>query len=372
MPGANKLHPTRRTVIAGGLATGVLAAAAPALGQTVAPNAAGTPALPPAPRDGTVDIVHGTLVPDPFRPLENPGRKDVAAWVAAQDARTRAYLASLPTRAPLRAFLNAAWNRPWTSIPVRHGSRYFASFNDGRARHNSYGVQDGIDGPRRTLIDPETLSHEGSISIYKAFSDRRGTTVAYLVTEAGSDKQTLRVRDVDTGQDLPDTLLWCNLSTVAWRSDGSSFFYTRYPNDSDPADWDRESHIICLHRLGEPQSADRVIFRLPALRDIYFSISSSLRGRSPDHQTRDRNQREDVDATSHRSATRRALPKSSTWRSRAFESDRQLGTRRITRSPPRCAERTTGPHRGVGPEARAVEHGHSRGRSAARGRARVQ
>jgi hypothetical protein len=99
MPGAKKLRPTRRAGIAGGLATGVLAAAEPALGDAAARNEAGSPHLPPAPRDGTVDILHGTTIPDPFRPLENAERKDVTAWVDAQDARTRAYLASLPTRA---------------------------------------------------------------------------------------------------------------------------------------------------------------------------------------------------------------------------------------------------------------------------------
>ena len=269
MPRSKMPHVTRRAVIGGGFATGVLAVAAPAVGQSAAPAAAPSPALPP-PRDNTVDILHGITIPDPFRPLESTERKDVAAWIDAQDARTRTDLGLLPTRAALQTFFNAAWV-PWTDIPARHGSRYFATFNDGRG--SRYGVQDGIDGPRRTLIDPKMLSADATISISNAFPDRLGTKVAYLLSEAGSENETLRVRDVDTGLDLVDTLLGCRSSTVAWRSDGLSFFYTRVVNDSDPEDWKRESYIICLHHLGQPQSADRIIFRLPN-QPVYFWISS--------------------------------------------------------------------------------------------------
>jgi prolyl oligopeptidase len=273
---ASKFGASRRTVLAGGAASGLLAIANTALGQSTFPEIPNPERLPPAPRDGIVDVRHGTRVPDPFRPLENSGRADVNAWIDAQDERARTFLASLQTRAPVRRFFNAVLNYPRTSIPARHGARYFTYFNNGVDDQFSYGVQQGLGGARRTLIDPKTLSRDGTTSVSDAFPDRNGTHVAYLTSEAGSDQQTLRIREVDTTLNLPDTLSWCKHTSVAWHPDGRYIFYTRYPNDSDPSDWDRRSQVLCLHRVVTPQLADPVIFRLPALRDVYLRVDTSF------------------------------------------------------------------------------------------------
>jgi prolyl oligopeptidase len=270
---------TRRSVLAGAAASGLLAVAGGARGQTDPRDAAG-PARPPrAPSDGTVDTLHGTKVPDPFRPLENSARSDVSAWIDAQDERTRAYLASLRTRAPVRKFFDAVLDYPRTSIPARYGRRYFTYFNNGIDDQRSYGVQEGLDGMRRTLIDPKTLSRDGTISVSDAFPDRNGTAVAYLTSEAGSDQQTLRIREVDSGLNHQDALTRCKHTSVAWHPDGRYIFYTRYPTDTEPSDWDRRSQVLCLHRVDTPQLADRVIFRLPALRDVYLGVDTSFEDR---------------------------------------------------------------------------------------------
>jgi prolyl oligopeptidase len=277
MSKAEAIRATRRAFVAGGMATGLLAAARPLLAQTT--PAAPSAALPSAPSDETVDLRHGVPVPDPFRPLENASRADVKAWIAAQDGRARAYLNGRPSWHKARGFLEALYDYPRTSIPAQHGTRYFSFFNDGLANQRSLGVQDHFAGPRRTVIDAGTLSSDGTVSIAGAFPDRRGIRVAYLVSEAGSDKQTLRVRDVDTERDLRETLEWCKHTSVAWFPNGRGFFYTRYPGDRDPPDWDRKSHIVCRHIVGQDQSNDQVAFRLPALRDVYFRVWTSFDAR---------------------------------------------------------------------------------------------
>jgi prolyl oligopeptidase len=273
---AGNVGTSRRAVLAGGAASSLLAAANRALGQSSFPEIPSFGRLPPAPRDGTVDVRHGTRVPDPFRPLENSARADVNAWIDAQDERTRAYLASLRTRAPVRKFFDAALNYPRTSIPARSGTRYFSFFNNGVDDQRSYGVQQGLGGVRRTLVDPKTLSRDGTTSVSDAFPDRNGTHVAYLTSEAGSDQQTLRIREVDTGLDIQDSLTWCKHTSVAWHPDGRYIFYTRYPTDYEPSDWDRRSQVLCLHRVATAQLADPVIFRLPALRDVYLGVDTSF------------------------------------------------------------------------------------------------
>jgi prolyl oligopeptidase len=267
---------SRRAVLAAGAASGVLALTRAVLGQSTFPETHAAGPLPPAPRHGTVDILHGTAVPDPFRPLETSSRADVGAWIDAQDARAQAYLAALPTRERVRRYFDAALNYPRTSIPARYGSRYFSYFNNGIDDQRSYGLQQGLADARRLLIDPKALSRDGTTSISSTFPDRIGSKVAYLTSEAGSDQQTLRIREVDSGFDLPDTLSWCKHTSVAWHPDGRYIFYTRYPMEGEPANWDRRSQVLCLHRLVTPQSADRVIFRMPALRNVYLGLDTSF------------------------------------------------------------------------------------------------
>jgi prolyl oligopeptidase len=266
---------TRRAFLVGGIAAGTLAVADPAAGQAGADPRTSIAAVPTAPQDGTIDTLHGTAVPDPFRPLEDSSRADVQAWIEAEDARARGFIDALPVRKPVHAYFAAALDYPRTSIPARFGSRHFTFFSEGLANQSSLGVQEHLGGPRRTLIDAATLSKDGTVSIAGMFPDQGGNKFAYLLSEAGSDRETLRVRDVDTAQDRSDVLSWCKHTSVAWAQDGRSFFYSRYPGDNDPPDWYRRGQIVCQHRLGEPQASDRLIFRLPGERDVYFQISAS-------------------------------------------------------------------------------------------------
>jgi len=268
------LGPTRRTFLAGGMAGSVLLASRAAHAQLPAADET----MPPAPQDGTVDVFHGRTIADPFRPLEDSTRADVHAWVEAQDRQARAFIDALPTRDKARKYLDQLVNYPRSGLPQQHGTRHFSFFNDGLANQRSFGVQENLAGPRRTVIDGNSLSSDGTVSIAGAFPDRRGTRVAYLLSEAGSDKQTLRVRDVDTGRDLPERLAWCKHTSVAWFLNGRGFFYTRYPSDKDPPECDRRSHVLCLHPLGAAAN-ERVIFRLPAHRGVYLRVQASYDAR---------------------------------------------------------------------------------------------
>jgi prolyl oligopeptidase len=272
-------HPTRRAFIAGGAATGMLAAAAPSVAQVVSPGEAAPAKLPPPPLSDASETFHGIVVRDPFRLLEDSNHPDVKAWIEAQDQRGRAHLDALPSRVPIRKLFDVLLDYPRISIPYRRGTRYFNYFQDGLANQRCYGVHRHLPGPRQILIDPNTLSSDGTTSISDAFPDRLGQRVAYLLSEAGGDKQVLRVHDVEGNFDLRDTLQYCKHTSIAWHPNGRSFFYARYPAESDPAGWDRKSQVVFWHRLGQPQSADRVIFRLPAHRDVYLRVETSLETR---------------------------------------------------------------------------------------------
>ncbi|WP_168226322.1 prolyl oligopeptidase family protein [Bradyrhizobium sp. SK17] len=270
----DNFQPTRRDALIGGLASGAFAIAGPAFAQAADGLAAAISLAPPR-DDSVVQTFHGINIPDPYRPLEDTARAEVKTWIEGQNARTRSMIDALPVRQRLQDFMNAALDYPRTTIPGQYGRRYFSFFSDGLVNQRSVGFQEYLAGPRKTLIDAGALSSDGTVAILSFFPDRVGSKVAYLLSEAGSDRETLHVRDVETGQDLPDVLAWCKHTTVAWARDGRSFYYSRYPGDTEPADWYRRSQIVCQHRIGEPQSADRVIFRQSARHDYYCQVMAS-------------------------------------------------------------------------------------------------
>jgi prolyl oligopeptidase len=269
------MHTTRRRFLAGGIAAGAMAAT-----PAISPSRAATPAkLPSLPLSDASDTFHGIVVRDPFRLLEDSSNPDTKAWIEAQDRRGRAYLDSLPSRAVIRKLFDVMLDYPRVSIPYRRGIRYFNYHHDGLANQRSFGVHRHLPGPRQTLIDPNTIAEDGTTSLSSAVPDRLGQRVAYLLSEAGGDKQVMRIRDVDGNFDLRETLQHCKHTSIAWHPNGRGFYYSRYPGDNDPPGWDRMSHVVFFHRIGQPQSADRVIFRMPKYRGVYLHVRTSLETR---------------------------------------------------------------------------------------------
>jgi prolyl oligopeptidase len=260
----------------------LLGAAAAATGSppALAQMATGSVAAPDAnalaaPSDGTVEILHGIRVEDHFRPLEDPTRADVQAWIAAQDRQARAVLEGNPLHARAVAFLQSA-NRYQRSWGMRRVGRSLVSLAfDGTQEQAWLEIREAITEPGRPLIDPNTLGSDGSVSLWSIFPDRLATKIAYLTAENGGDAQVLRIRDMRGGFDLLDRLEGCRWTSVAWLPDGNSFYYVRPPLPSEPEEWDRSSHHIFHHQLGYPQSADRMVWRFPRRANVMMTLRRS-------------------------------------------------------------------------------------------------
>ena len=236
---------------------------------TVGPEGAVVTAYPPARQVDQVDDYHGTKVTDPYRWLENDVRVDaeVAAWVKAQNEVTDAYLASIPGRAAIRARLERLFDYPRYSAPSREGSRYVFTRNSGLQNQSVVCIQDSLDGEARVLLDPNTWSKDGTIALAgMAFSDS-GNLVAFAQAEAGSDWQRWRVMELATGKDwlLSDEIRWTKFGGVSWSKDEKGFFYTRFPEPRKGEEFQslNLNNEIRYHRLGAPQSEDRLVFSTP-------------------------------------------------------------------------------------------------------------
>jgi prolyl oligopeptidase len=252
-----------------GLATTTLALTLAGCGSSpTGPNAPSLRPTVPPPKTRTVDVTddfHGTAVADPYRWLEDANDPDVKAWITAQNATTNSYLAQIPARERLRTRLAELWNHERRSPPSREGARWFHWRNDGLQNQPILYVADDDTSAGTPLLDPNTLSADGTTSVSGLAFTKDGSKLAYAVSEKGSDWRTWRVLDVATGTPLPDSRPWSKFAPAAWLADGSAFFYQRYPEPKEGTAYQAATRIpqLCLHVLGTDPTTDVVVYERP-------------------------------------------------------------------------------------------------------------
>ncbi len=247
------------------LALLLLPAAAAALAQ--AQPASAPIAYPATARGDVVEERFGERVADPYRWLENDVREDsrVRDWVTAQNQVTNAYLATLPGRAAIRARMTQMYDYERFGLPEKAGGRYFYTRNDGLQNQSLLYVRDGLGGAPRLLIDPNSWSQDGATALAEWDPSEDGRHLLYSVQDGGTDWRTVRVLDVATGRPTSDEVRWVKFSSLDWAKDGSGFFYSRFPEPPAAQQFQslNENHAVYFHRLGTPQSEDRLVYATP-------------------------------------------------------------------------------------------------------------
>jgi prolyl oligopeptidase len=226
--------------------------------------AAQTPLTYPATRKAeVVDDFFGTKVADPFRWLEDDNSPETKAWVVAQNKVTFGYLGQIPQRARIQERITRLFDFEKYSAPFKRGQRYFYSYNTGLQNQAVVFVTEDPKAQGRVLLDPNTLSKDGTVALSGMSLTADGRLLAYSISVAGSDWQTWKVRDVATGQDLPDEIQWSKASGASWRKDGSGFFYSRYaaPKEGAALTGVTLNHMLCFHKLGTPQAEDPIVYQ---------------------------------------------------------------------------------------------------------------
>jgi prolyl oligopeptidase len=214
-------------------------------------------------KSDVVDVYGTTRIADPYRWLEDLDSPDVAAWVAAQNAVTFAHLEQLPHRDHLKRRLTELWDFSRTTLPVVERGRLFYTKNSGLQRQSPIYVRSGVADPPALVLDPNLLSPDGSISLAQYAPSPDARLVVYAVAQGGADWETLRIRNVATGEDLGDVISWVRFSELSWTHDSNGFFYSRYPEP--PAGKVLEAALahqaVYYHRVGTPQSEDVLVYQ---------------------------------------------------------------------------------------------------------------
>jgi prolyl oligopeptidase len=208
-----------------------------------------------------VDVLHGVRVPDPFRWLEDGDAPEVQAWTEAQGRYAREILDALPGIAALRRRLGELFSIGTLSAPWIRGGRYFHERRDGSQEQPRLLVRDSLHGRDRVLLDPAAEAPDGAVALDWYYPDPSGRLVACGLSEGGSEKSVLRIRDVESGRDLPDRIPHTRACSLEWLPDGSGFFYTRYPDPASVVPGEESYHRrVFRHVLLRDWREDPLVF----------------------------------------------------------------------------------------------------------------
>ena len=248
----------------------------------VAPALCAPPlAYPPAPRGSVVEDYHGTPVADPYRGFEELDSPETRAWVTAQARLTEAYLAKIEARPRIHQRLAELFKVDKFGMPFHAGGRYFYTHNTGLQDQSVLYVTAGRAGAPAVALAPTTLSTDGSLAVVGYVPSRDGMRIAYGVSVAGSDWTEWRIRDLASGQDLPDVMRWTKYYPPSFAPDGRSLYYSGFPapppgEELSARDLD---NALYAHVLGTPQSADRKLFERPDHPDWQYQPHLTRDGR---------------------------------------------------------------------------------------------
>lgn len=207
------------------------------------------------------DIYFGTQVKEPYRWLEDDKSPQTEAWVKAQNAVTYAYLDKIPFRDGLKKRLTELTNYPKYGSPSKKNGVYYFYKNDGLQNQSVLYRQASLTAAPEVLLDPNTLSKDGTVALSAIAFSNDGKYFAYSIARAGSDWNEIFVMDLATKKLLADHIQWVKFSGISWQGDG--FYYSAYdaPQPGKELSKINEYHKVFFHKVGDSQKDDKIVFQ---------------------------------------------------------------------------------------------------------------
>ena len=236
---------------------------------------------PAAPQDGTQYNAFGITVDDRFRPLENDTATVTLEWVEAENKVTNDYLSKIPFRKNVRDRLGVLNNYAKTGLASKENDgKWYWSFNDGLKNQSViYRASTPYGEDAEVFLDPNSLSDDGTVALTGLFQSKDGKFTAYTISRSGSDWTEIYVLDTASKQLLDDHIEWAKFTGAEW--DGDGFYYSAYPRPEAGKEFSNanEFHTIYYHKLGTPQSDDKVAYRNPDAPLHFYTAEVSEDGR---------------------------------------------------------------------------------------------
>ena len=216
---------------------------------------------PTSKKNDFTETIHGYEISDSYRWLEEFTSEESTAWVNKQNKFSKKFISKNKFKREISNYLEKIWENESISIPYRVNGKTFYYFNDGTFQQSKLMIKDCDECEERILIDPNTFSEDGTISLGSTSINNSADLIAYSVSDGGSDWRTWKVMNIDSGEILSDEISWAKFSGATWENDDSGFFYQKYdePNEELLKDIN-ESPKLMFHKIGTDQSEDIVFY----------------------------------------------------------------------------------------------------------------
>jgi prolyl oligopeptidase len=230
------------------------------------------PPYPQARRDDVMDDYNGVKVADPYRWMEKLDSPETRDWVKAEAALTDSYLEKIPVRDVLKKRLTALLDFEKFGAPFHKGDHYFYSHNSGLQQQSILFTSRGLGGEPIVAFDPNALSTNGSLAVVGYVASPDGKTLAYGVSQGGSDWTDWHFRDLASGHDLPDVVKWTKYYHPIFTVDGKGVYYSAFPAPAPGQELKVRDlgDAVYSHLMGTPPSADRKLYERPDHPDWQF------------------------------------------------------------------------------------------------------
>ena len=208
--------------------------------------------------------LHGYQINDSYRWLEDFTSNESLDWVKRQNKFTQNFIKKNKYKKNISRYLETIWGNESISIPYKVEGRTFYYFNDGSFQQSKLMIKDCDQCDARVLLDPNTFSEDGTVSLGGTSISNNGTHIAYSISDGGSDWRIWKVMNIDTGNILEDEIRWAKFSGANWENDDSGFYYQKYKEPSGELLKElNESPKLMFHKIGTDQSEDKIIYENP-------------------------------------------------------------------------------------------------------------
>ncbi|MCB0402423.1 MAG: S9 family peptidase [Flavobacteriales bacterium] len=234
---------------------------------------------PSAMRGDSTDIFFDKVIADPYRWLEDEQSDKTKTWITEQRSVTENYMNKIGFRDKIKQQLEEIWDFATMSTPSKYGDYSIYTKNDGKQNQSAYYMKKGKEGKEELLLDPNTLSEDGTVAVGGTSVSHDNKYFAYMTSGAGSDWKEIKVIDLKTKELVDESVKWVKFSGIAWYKNG--FYYSGYgiPETGKEFSQKNEYHTVFYHQLGTPQKSDKVIYKDAEnpLKNHYCSVTDDER-----------------------------------------------------------------------------------------------
>ena len=223
-----------------------------------------TSGYPETKKEKFTETIHGYEISDSYRWLEDFTSDDSLDWVKRQNKFTKTFISKNNYKKDIANYLEQIWENESISIPYKQEGKTFYYFNDGSFQQSKLMIKDCDKCDERVLIDPNTFSDDGTISLGGTSVNNSADMIAFSISDGGSDWRVWKVLDIETGEVLEDEIKWAKFSGASWENDDSGFFYQKYDEPQGELLKEvNESPKLMFHKIGTDQSEDYVVYENP-------------------------------------------------------------------------------------------------------------